>query len=176
MYANLFGDFVKGSDLQAFRPEIQFGIRLHRKIDDYIDRHPKVQELMHQLHDELPRISGIAIDLYFDHLLARNWSDYHPVPLESFVDNFYRHPVNRSDYPKEEFWFVLDKMHEGNWILNYRYHHGLEFACRGLSRRISFPNELYKGPEIFLEHQVEIEKCFRTYMEDARDFFAAAEA
>lgn len=175
MYANLFGDFVKGSDLQAYSPEIQYGIRLHRKIDHYIDHHPKVQALMHELHEELPRISGIAVDLYFDHLLARHWSEYHSQELEEFVTQFFAYPVDRSAYPKEEFWLVLDTMRDGNWIVNYRHHHGLEFACRGLSRRISFPNALYTAPEVFLIHEKKIEQCFRLYMKDAQDFFAATD-
>ena len=40
MYANLFGDFVKGKDLSMYSPQVQKGILLHRKIDDYIDNHP----------------------------------------------------------------------------------------------------------------------------------------
>lgn len=176
MYANLFGDFVKGPDLQAYRPEIQAGIRLHRQIDHYIDHHPEVQALMHDLHAELPRISGIAVDLYFDHLLARQWADYHAEDFERFVSRFFTHPVQRSDYPKPEFWMVLDKMREGDWIGNYRYHHGLEFACRGLSRRISFPNALYTAPEVFLAHEERITRCFHTFMDDAQLFFAKAES
>jgi acyl carrier protein phosphodiesterase len=172
MYANLFGDFVKGKEWESMRPEIRYGILLHRKIDNYIDHHPQVQALMHTLYDELPKISGIAVDLYFDHLLARNWSDYHPLPLEDFVEKFFAHPVDRADYPKDEFWFVMDKIHEGDWILNYRFHHGLEFACYGLSRRISFPNVLHKAPTVFLAHEAEIERCFRSFMEDALLFFA----
>jgi acyl carrier protein phosphodiesterase len=42
MHANLYGDFVKGKDLSQFDSTIQTGIRLHRKIDSYIDHHPDV--------------------------------------------------------------------------------------------------------------------------------------
>lgn len=172
MYANLFGDFVKGSDLHEFRPEIQYGIRLHRKIDHYIDNHPGVNELSHNLYGELPRISSIAIDLFFDHLLARNWPEFHNVPLEQFVSNFFEHSVIQTDYPRTKFWWVLDKMRKGKWIENYREHTGLKFACEGLSRRISFPNELHHAPSIFLKRETEIENCFRQYMKDATVFFS----
>ena len=33
------------------------------------DNHPEVKYLLRNLYPYLPKISGIAIDLYFDHLL-----------------------------------------------------------------------------------------------------------
>ncbi len=69
MLNNLFGDFVKGKDISRYPIEIQQGITLHRKIDNFIDRHPLVLELSHKLFADLPKVSAIAIDLFFDHLL-----------------------------------------------------------------------------------------------------------
>jgi acyl carrier protein phosphodiesterase len=89
MYANLFGDFVKGKDLSAFSPVVQSGIVLHRSIDFYIDQHPEVRKLMHILYPVLPKVTGIAIDLYFDHCLAKNWKSYHAKSYKDFLDEFY---------------------------------------------------------------------------------------
>jgi acyl carrier protein phosphodiesterase len=61
MYANLFGDHVKGSDYSHFPEIVQTGISLHRSIDNYIDHHPKVVELMHKLYPELPKVTVIAM-------------------------------------------------------------------------------------------------------------------
>lgn len=173
MYANLFGDFVKGSNLSAYSESVQKGIRLHRSIDHYIDHHPAVTDLQHALHSELPRISGIATDLYFDHLLARDWSDFHPLPLEQFVDGFFNFPIEKSHLPNAEFWQVLKIMEAGSWIVNYQTLKGLEFACSGLSRRISFENNLDTAPQVFERHREHIESAFNTYMKDARLFFGS---
>jgi len=54
MRTNLFGDFVKGSHFKAFPEIIKEGIQLHRKIDDFIDNHPLVLELLHVLYPQLP--------------------------------------------------------------------------------------------------------------------------
>jgi len=70
MNANLYGDFVKGRDYSKYPLIIQGGITLHREIDDFIDHHPLVLELLHELYAPLPKVAGIAIDLYFDHLLT----------------------------------------------------------------------------------------------------------
>jgi len=140
---------------------------LHREIDHYVDHHPVVLEMIHELYRPLPKIAGIAIDLIFDHILAKNWSDYHDQPLSEFVQNFYSTaPLHREEY-SSEYLFVFEKMRERNWLEQYQYMHGLTKACEGVSRRISFPNKLGEAPLIYEQLSEKIEKTFITFMEDA---------
>jgi acyl carrier protein phosphodiesterase len=171
MQANLFGDFVKGSNLSKYPPIIQQGILLHRNIDTYIDHHPAVIELMHHLYKSLPKISGIAVDLYFDHLLARNWDDYHPKKLEDFIAEFYDKMDLSNEVYSNHFRMVLSKMKEHNWLYQYQFMDGLKKMCNGVSMRISFPNSLSKAPKMFIENEALITAAFRTYMVDARKKF-----
>lgn len=171
MYCNLFGDFVKGRDLSQFPDLLAQGIQLHRNIDSYIDNHPAVLELRHELSYSLNRFTSIAIDLFFDHLLARNWSSYIDTSLRIYCDTFYRYQSIYAAYFSDDFKFLLDKMKEGDWIYNYQFAHGLEFACRGLSKRINFENDLYKAPEVFLKHEQSILRAFNLYMADAVPHF-----
>ena len=171
MYANLFGDFVKGPNLSMYPDKIRQGIKLHRLIDQYIDEHPVVLDLLHQLYEPLPKIAGIAVDLYFDHILAKKWESYHNIPLEKFVHNFYRHTKDLEQFDKPMFHFVLSKMKENNWLLNYRDISGLERACKGLSQRISFDNDLAIAPDVYLKNEVHINHAFEEFMKDAIPFF-----
>ena len=167
MHANLYGDFVKGRDLSKYPLLIEKGIRLHREIDHYVDHHPVVLELIHELYVPLPKIAGIAIDLYFDHILAKTWNDYHDNPLIDFIETFYNTaPINKEDY-SAEYLFVFEKMGERNWLEQYQYMHGLTKACEGVSRRISFPNKLEEAPIVYQQFSKKIEKTFITFMEDA---------
>lgn len=171
MYANLQGDYIKGRDLSGYSEIVKQGILLHRTIDDLVDNHPAVRELLKSLYEHLPKISGIAVDLYFDHILARDWSTYHPVPLRKFVDDFYNyHPTFESTF-SFEFSFMLDKMKEFDWLYQYQYERGLRSASSGLSRRISFRNNLHEAPDVFLAKQQEIEQAFHLFMQDAHPFF-----
>ena len=70
-----------------------------------------------------------------------------------------------------EFEFMLDKMKEFDWLYQYQYMRGLSSACSGLSRRISFENNLHQAPHVFAMLQPEIEGAFRKYMETAQPFF-----
>lgn len=171
MYANLQGDYIKGKDLSHLPEIVQRGSHLHRTIDNYVDTHQDVKELLHQLYPHLPKISGIAVDLYFDHLLARNWSHYHPTPLRDFIDTFYQYTPDFRDSFTPEFQFMLDKMKEFDWLYQYQYMRGLSSASGGLSRRISFENNLHQAPHVFAMLQPEIETAFQKYMESAQPFF-----
>lgn len=172
MYANLFGDTVKGNQFLNYPLEIQKGILLHRKIDDYIDRHPAVLDLKRDLYEELPKISSVAIDLFFDHLLARNWNDYHDLPYFEFLENFYNfQPKNWESYTLT-FRTFIDIMRERKWLNYYPLEEGLIKSCQGVSSRISFPNALFKAPEIFWKKEEFITEVFKTYMIDAQAFLA----
>ena len=171
MYPNLYGDFVKGSDLSSYPERIQKGILLHRKIDDYIDRHSIILELARFLYPKLPKITGIAIDLYFDHLLAIHWDKYHSTPLMTFIERFNSIEEDRFLFENEHFWMVMDKMKAGEWLKHSESMYGLTKSCEGVSRLISFENELSKAPKIFIEHQDRIEKTFFDFMEEAVPFF-----
>ncbi len=171
MQPNLFGDFVKGKDLSRYPDKIQEGIVLHRKIDHYIDHHPAVIELLHKLYTDLPKVSGIAVDLYFDHLLAKHWKEYHTVDYGVFLNQFYDSLDFLSLDYSEEFYFVLHRLQEKNWLYHYQFLDGLSKASMGLSRRISFPNKLGDCVNVFLKNEKFIEETFRIYMKDAIAYF-----
>jgi len=171
MYANLQGDYIKGKDLSHLPEIVQRGSYLHRTIDNYVDTHPSVIELLHMLYPHLPRISGIAVDLYFDHILARDWSKYHDKPLRLFIDEFYQHKPYFVDSFSPDFQFMLEKMKEYDWLYQYQYLSGLSRSSGGLSRRISFENNLHQAPQVFAMLQPEIETAFQKYMQSAQPFF-----
>ncbi len=167
MAANLLGDFIKGKDLSSYSKTTQRGIFLHRSIDSYIDHHPAVLDLLHTLYKPLPKVAGVAVDLYFDHLLAKNWSDFHEMPFETFIQNFYKSIDFKNPDFTPDFRFMLTKMMEKNWLFQYQYTYGLQRACMGVSGRISFKNELIHGAEVFETLEKEIKLAFQMYMSDA---------
>src|SRR5690554_5531033 len=164
MLANLYGDFVKGKNYTYLPESIQKGVFLHRKIDDFIDHHPKVTQLRLKLYHDLPKIAGIAIDLYFDHLLAKNWEVYHQQKLNEFIDQFLTYALNpkhlsfnekKFNYP-QNYIHLLTLIKYHNWIKKYIHLEGLNEAASGLSTRISFHNNLNQAVKVYLKHESEI--------------------
>ncbi len=91
----LMGDFVHGKPDAALPGGVIAGIRLHRAIDVYTDSHPVVVEARALLPVPYRRYGGILLDMWFDHLLARDfprWSDH---PLDEYSvgvrELLYRH-------------------------------------------------------------------------------------
>jgi acyl carrier protein phosphodiesterase len=167
MYANLHGDFVRGKDFSHLPEKLQEGIRLHRMIDDYIDNHPVVLNLMRKLYEPLPKVAGIAVDLYFDHILAKKWDQFHTQALYEFIDEFYAASMENEEHYSERFKYMIDRMKERNWLYQYQFDYGLMKACQGVSSRISFPNVLNTAHHVFKLYEKEVEKAFFDFMEDA---------
>jgi acyl carrier protein phosphodiesterase len=172
MLANLFGDFVKGSKFNHFSAKIQEGIILHRKIDSFIDQHTDVFELKLLLYQDLPKVAGVAVDLFFDHLLAKTWVNHHDEEYESFLNNFYYHNSCIEQDLTEEFQNFIAIFRQRKWLNHYPTSFGLEKSCEGVSRRISFSNKLAEAPEIFYKRENEIQAVFQKYMLDAKTHFA----
>ena len=89
MLGGILADFVKGPDVAKLPPDILAGVRLHRHIDAFTDRHPVVQRSIARVSAKLGWFTGIVIDIYYDHILAREWERFSPEPLRSFADRVY---------------------------------------------------------------------------------------
>jgi len=169
--ANLFGDFTKGKKYEQFPEIVQRGVLLHRSIDQFIDHHEKVVKLVYQLQPELPKVASVAVDLYFDHLLAKHWAQFHTKDLADYLKEFYAHIVAQKHLYPTGYQQFLEKMEAYNWMIHYAELDGLKKMCDGINRRLSFESALTNGVTVFLNNQPDIESTFFAYMKDAKSHF-----
>lgn len=85
----LEGDFFKGPLHDALDQGVARGIRLHRSIDAYTDQHPETGALRRAFPARLRRVSGILIDISFDHFLCRYWSRFSELAPAEFNRRVY---------------------------------------------------------------------------------------
>lgn len=175
MQANLYGDFIKGSHLGHLPEILQRGIQLHRSIDHYIDHHPVVHTLLLELRPAMPRVAGIAVDIFFDHLLARHWDQFHPQPLDAFLKAVYRKFDPEDDHYSVEFRLFLRKLISNNWISHYPTLDAVHRMCTSVGNKLSFPNNLSGGKSVFLIYENRISETFFEYMKDANEYFLTEE-
>lgn len=169
--ANLFGDFVKGKNLSHLPQEIQVGIRLHRAIDSFTDQHEAVKEILQLIRADLPKVAPIAIDLIFDHLLAKHWETLHNSALDNYLTEFYGHILkHKSKYP-DPFQRFVQQLISYNWIAHYSSLDGLTKMSHGVSKKLSFENTLTTTPSVFLQHEIVIKKHFDFFIADAQQHF-----
>ena len=136
LVGNLIADFIKGPQFQTLSAEVQQGIRLHRQVDGFTDRHPVVQRSIQRVSARWGWFSGILIDMWYDHLLSQEWERFSPVPLRAFVDRV--HIVLRDQMVglPEEVCYGLTRLIEVDRLANYGHIAGITDSLVHLSKRI----------------------------------------
>ena len=137
MIGAMLGDFVKADFAGKFGSEIEREILIHRKVDTYTDSHPVVRAARQQFDAERRRYAGIVLDVFYDHVLAQNWSQYCSTPLPDFISNFYRALVENRALLPERLAAVVPMIVEQDWLGSYRDFAGVEVAIRRISGRLS---------------------------------------
>lgn len=161
---NFIGDFVKGNQLLNYEKELMNGILLHREIDRYTDDHPVVLESKKRLWDKYHHYSPVIVDVYYDHFLANNWSNFHDEPLASFTENFYQLLEDNKALLPERVVRMLHYMKKDNWLYHYQSLEGIRQTLTGMSRRTKFESSLEKA-------HVDLEKYYELFKEDFETFF-----
>lgn len=86
LLGNLMADFVRGNPDGQYTPDVVAGIRMHRRIDVITDAHPEVKAARQLFSADYRRVAPIALDVLWDHFLARHWAQIEPqVPLRQFL-------------------------------------------------------------------------------------------
>ena len=62
---------------------------MHRKIDTFTDNHHVFKQSKNRIRGKYNHYSGVIIDLFYDHFLAKNWDEYSNIPLRSFTIDLY---------------------------------------------------------------------------------------
>lgn len=136
LLGNLLGDFVKGNPSEQFSEDIVQGIRLHRWVDAYTDSH-EVMILAKALFPATTRrFSPIALDMFWDHCLAKHWQRFHSQSLRQFVlDAERKVKIDHSSSLPERYMMVSDKMWQGRWLESYADFENIHFALQRMSLR-----------------------------------------
>lgn len=155
MVGNFIGDFVKGKNLRSrYEPEIAKGIELHRAIDYFTDLHPIVRQSKNRLRPKYRHYSGIIVDIFYDHFLARNWARYSDVPLPDYAVKVYQLIHQHDAILPEEAKYMLPYMTRGNWLVNYAKLEGIEKALSGMAQRTTYESRMNESIEdLKLSHE-----------------------
>lgn len=142
MIGNFIADYVKGRKMYEYPDEIRKGIELHRKIDYFTDHHPITSRSKVPLRKKYRHYSGVLVDLFYDHFLAKNFPDYSGLLLKDYSLNTYEILSRRKSELPEGVQHFLPFMIERNWLLSYASLEGINRVMTGLSKRVKFENRM----------------------------------
>lgn len=167
---NFLGDFVKGQPEGRFPPAIVTGIRLHRSLDVYTDSHPAVRRAVRRLPLARRRFGRIALDLAFDHFLARCWQAEAPATFRAFRGRIYaRLEADAAAMPPCA-QRVAAVMAAEDWFLGYAHWDGIADALAAMSRRLSRPNPLAETIHDLRDAESGLADDFATFWPDIRAY------
>ena len=150
---NLLPDLAPASQLRPLSEDYQQGIRRHRQIDAFTDEHPRWKSGVRRFPPPYRRFGAVLTDVYFDHLLARDWSKYSAIPLRQFIDEFHCElEICLPQLPAHAA-VVLDRMREQDWLGSYPQIAGISDTLKRMSRRLRRPFDLSSSVTIFEENE-----------------------
>lgn len=126
---------------------------MHQHVDRTIDANATFLELKSTISTPRKRFAGIILDVAFDHYLAKNWVDWHDMPLRDFVDQCYAALLPVDPRLPDQVHHALSHMVKHDWLYSYQHLSGIASAFEGMSRRFRFENPLAGSEREWIDNQ-----------------------
>ena len=158
---NLLGDFAKGVDKKQLNPAVTRGLLNHRAVDRFTDAQESIVELKRLFSAQRRRFAGIALDVYFDHLLMKHWQVFDSRPLQTVIDDFYlRMTKGRDLMPNSNMLNTTQRIVEYDWFGSYRDIDSIAHALDRIALRLRFANSFDGSIKDILANQEVIDEAF----------------
>ena len=170
LLGQFIADSVPGRQLENYPPAVQAGIRLHRAIDTFTDQHPVVRRSTQRLREAgYGKYAGVISDMFLDHFLARNFTEFSTETLAGFTRRVYAVlEAHEAEMPPRVQQF-FPHLVQHNWLLGYAETEGIRRALSGLSRRASAGSGMETAAN-------ELQTNYAAYEADFRAFFPELQA
>lgn len=163
LFGNFIADSVKGNSYNRYRKDIATGILLHREIDSFTDGHPITKRSREQVRNHFGKFSGIVVDIYYDHFLARNWQNYCNTELSVFTSEIYRIISRRFLLMPPRVKRILPFMIGQNWLTGYANLNDLARVFRGMDRRTNHISGMDNAIYVLKENYNQINEDFEEF-------------
>ncbi len=164
------GDWIKGPLPAGLPEDLAQGVALHRAIDHFAESHPAFKRSRTRVSPARRRYAGVLVDIFYDHLLARNWAAIHRQPLPEYCAFVYGLIGDRlHDFPV----FAhpgLALMAQEDWLTSYRQIEGIADVLARMSRRARRPNPLMHGEQELLADVDGFAGDFFAWLDDTGKF------
>lgn len=168
----MLGDFVRGTPDPALQAGVRAGIALHRAIDGYTDRHAHVLAARGLFPPPYRRYAGIALDMWFDHCLARDFARWSAEPIGLYSESL-RALLQRQQalLPASAQRFAR-YMEANDLPAAYADPQVLGRALAGIGQRLRRDNPLDRMLPVLQALDAPLQRHFEAFFPQLRDFAA----
>ena len=181
MAGGVAADFVRNPDLPRLAPDVLRGVMLHRLIDGFTDRHPLTHRSISRVARAMGWYGGIVIDIYYDHILARDWARYSAEPLAAFAARCYAVLDAACGALPDDARDFIRRFVDDDRLNRYATHAGIEDTLARVSRVIAkrIPNRPVWLPDampVLLACDADIAADFHAFYPELMAFAAEKKA
>jgi len=164
---NLLGDFARGIDQSVLDPAVMDGLNNHRAVDRFTDSYIRATGIKQCFSPDRRRFAGIALDVYFDHLLMNHWHEFDARNLNDVIVEIYaRIEAGQALMPGSEMRRVTSRIISDDWFGSYRDIDSVAEALDRIAMRIRFANQFGNIIEDLRRHEdIILELFFEFYPE-----------
>lgn len=134
---NLVADLIKGGARKNLPERVRAGMAHHQMIDVFTDSHAMVWQSRRRLPAQYRRYAGILVDIFYDHVLAREWQRYHSQSLQEFTGALYGEVREQLTLLPAESRLAMTRMINHDLLGSYQHEAGIEFALQRISVRLN---------------------------------------
>ncbi len=164
---NFIGDHVKGRSYRDYPTDMQNGIILHRKIDSFTDTTDdiNIKNSKSRLRPIYGKYSGVVIDIFYDHFLANNWSQYSEIDLDNYCAEFYDLLKKNNNRLPIKIQQIIPFLIKNKRLESYEKVSGIEDVLNIMSKYSSLPNHTAKAIECLNMHYEAFKYEFSMFFE-----------
>lgn len=169
---NFMADSIRGHSYDVYPEDIQKGILLHRSIDSFTDTHLIYRQSKHRLHEKYGHYSGVIMDIFYDHFLAKNWKTYSDENLDDYAEKFYLLLKENYDVLTERVKGMMPYLIARNWFVSYSTIAGLEIIMFQMDHRTKNRVDMHESMVELQKYYSEFENEFTLFFEELRQHCA----
>ncbi|MEI6209172.1 MAG: acyl carrier protein phosphodiesterase [Desulfuromonadales bacterium] len=151
LVGNFMGDFVKGPLDGRFPNRIRQGVVLHRSIDTFASRSEQFQLSRRRIDPHYGLYRGVMVDLFYDHLLVTEWSNWSDEPLREYLARCKAIIMQNNEELPERLQKLVPYIFE-ELLPSYGEVSGIGKALERMSRRVKRSNPLEGGEVELVRH------------------------
>jgi acyl carrier protein phosphodiesterase len=166
MLGSLIADAVRGGIDPALPRGVRIGIALHRSVDVFTDAHAQVVDARALFEPPYRRYAGILLDIWFDHLLARDWAVYAGDPLHAFSQRVQQLLRTRVAELPTRMHGLARYMQANDLPEAYADVAMIERVLRGMSQRVSRTNPMADALPVLQALAAPLDRHFAAFFPD----------